>query len=69
LRWGELGRVLVILERVGDCQGKGLALGSTSYGFGSAEVHSEFGFQDKVKVLKLVDFVDRVRSRIGGRER
>jgi len=59
LRWGELGRVLVISEGVGDRQGKGLALGSTSYGFGNGEVHSDFEVQDKAKVLKLVDFVDR----------
>ena len=71
MRWGKLRRVqvLVISERVGNRLCKGLALGSTSYGFSSSEVHSEFGVQNKAKVLKLVDFVDRVRSRIGGRER
>jgi len=60
LRWGTLRRVLVISEQVGNRQGKGLALRSTSYGFGISEVHSEFGVQNKAKVLKLVDFVDRV---------
>jgi len=29
-------------------------------------VHSEFRIQNKAKVLKLGDFVDRVRARVGG---
>ena len=43
-----------------------MTLASTLYGFDSGEVHSEFRVQNKAKVLKLGDFVDRVRARIGG---
>jgi len=45
---------------IGNHKGKGLALGSTSYGFGSNKVHCECGVQNKAKVLKFVDFVERV---------
>ena len=58
--WGKLRKVLVISERVRNSQGKGLNLRSTSYGVNSSEVHSEFGVQNKAKVLKLEDLVDRV---------
>ena len=43
-------------------------MGSAADGFHSGEVHSEFGIQDKSEVLKLGDFEDRVRARVGGWE-
>ena len=61
-------RVLVITEQIRDSLSKVLTLGNTSYGFNSSEVHSDFRFQNKAKVLKLGDFVDRVRARVGGWE-
>ena len=63
---GKLKRVLVIREGVRDRESNGLTLRSlsTAYGFHSCEVHSEFGIQNKAKVLKLGDFVDRVRARV-----
>jgi len=48
-----LGGVLVVTERVRDSSSKGLTLGSTTDGFHSCEVHSEFRIQNKSKVLKL----------------
>jgi len=66
LCWGKLRKVLVISERVRNSQGKCLNLRSTSYGIDSSEVHSDFGVQNKAKVLKFEDFVDRVSARVGG---
>jgi len=56
---GELKRVFVVSEGMGDCQGKSLALRVASYDFSSDEMHSDFGVQDEAKVLKLVDFLNR----------
>jgi len=45
LCWGELGTFFIIAKRIGDSLGHGLAVCGASNGFGSCEVHSEFGVE------------------------
>ena len=45
--WGELGTYLIIVVRIGDSLSHGLAVCGASDGFGSCEVHGEFGVEDE----------------------
>ena len=44
---GELGTFLIVAKRIGDSLDHGLAMGGTSNGFSSCEVHGEFGVEDE----------------------
>jgi len=65
---GELGTFLIIAKRIGDSLSHGLAVCGASDGFGSCEVHGEFGVEDKSQVFKLEYLSNEVRARGGGWE-
>ena len=63
--WGELGTFLIIAKRIGNSLSHRLAVCSTSNGFGSCEVHGEFGVEDKSHRFKLEYLSNEVRARGG----
>ena len=60
-----MGTFFIIPKRIGDSLSHRLAVCGASNGFGSCEVHGEFGVEDKSSVFKLKYLSNEVRARGG----